>query len=210
MAKPTQQQVSALEAAMLQQFKLLAEASAFRIGLARKFGLDGEPFLKYNKIYVDLVNSWINREVKYERELIKDHIYGIIASGDLKKEDFFTSAALPKLQFLVNKWNKEKPVTGVGWIPLLIWAVIAIAGFFTAQQVVDDLTTTTQEKQELLEATSKTAKELGLTNEQATSLINETQQQASEGTGLGSTVKWLAAAAAVAFIAPPLLNSLNK
>jgi len=206
MAQSTQQQVSALEAAMSEQFFHLATAAAFRISIARKFGLDNAAFKKYNAVYAPLVTKWVLREVKYETELLKNHIKGIISSGDLKVDDFYTSASLPKLIDLVKKWNKEKTITGMGFIPLLIWAVIALAGFFTAKTIVDDLTTTTQEKEELLKTTQDTAKELGLTPEQASSLISQTQQEASAGSGFGDITKWLLIAAGAAILLPQLLR----
>lgn len=209
MAQPTQEQVSKLEAAMLDLFALLAEAAALRLGLAREFGLDNPKFLAFNDKYVQLVNKWMDREIKYESALVKQHIYGLIASGDLKREDFFYSKGVPKLMFLVNKWNKEKATSGIGFIPLLVWAAVALAGLFTAATVTDDLTTTAQEKAELLEVTRKTALDLGLTAEQASGLITQTQQQASEG-GLGSTVKWIGTLVALALLGPPIIESLTK
>lgn len=210
MANATQAQVSALEKALAEQFYWLVQAAAFRIGLARKFGIDGEPFLKFNDKFSKLVKSWVGREVKYERALIKKGIYGIIATGDLDVNDFFYSASLPKLDMLVKKWDAEpKTQQGTGFIPLLIWAAIALIGYFTVTEVVDDLTTTTQEKAELMESTKKTAQELGLTPEQAAGIISQTQAEASQGSGLGDTVKWGIAAVAAAFIVPKLFSSTN-
>ena len=210
MAQPTQEQVSKLEAAMLEQFALLAEAAALRLGLARQFGLDGAPFLKFNAVYAKLVDKWIQREVKYETELVKKHIYGIIASGDLKREDFFYSKGIPKLIALTKKWTKEKTTSGIGFIPLLVWAAVALAGLFTAATITDDLTTTAQEKAELLEATQRTAQELGLTPEQASGIITQTQQEASEGSGLGSTVKTVGILVVLAMLGPPIIQSFTN
>lgn len=201
---------------MAQQFALLVNAAAFRIALARQFGLDNPKFLEFNAKFADLVNSWIQREVKYERELVKSHIYGIIASGDLKREDFFYSAALPKLAAMLKKWfpgnTVNGPIKSIGepfTISLLVWAAIALVGFFTAEQIVDDLTTTTQEKAELLKATQDTAKELGLTPDQAAGLITQTQAEASKGSGLGDTLQTLAMWGIGGFIAIQLIKNNN-
>lgn len=193
MAQATKEQITALEKAQLLLFYHLVKAAAFRIGVAREFGLDSPQFIKFNAKFVPIVKSWVQREVKYERELLKKQIYGIIASGDLKYEDFFYSAALPKLNALVKKWAPDQ-IGGIGEpITLaLIWAAIAIFGFWTAKEVVDDLTTTTQEKEALLKATQDTAKELGLTPEQAAGLISQTQAEASKGSGIGDTLQTLA------------------
>lgn len=210
MAQATKEQVQALETAMNEMFYYLVQGAAFRIAIARKYGLDSKEFKNYNAIFVPLVRKWILREVDYERENLKQGIKGIIGSGDLVFEDFFYSASLPKLTALVKKWNAEKTTSGIGFIPLLIWAVIAIAGFFTAQKITDDLTTTTQEKESLLRTTQQTARDLGLTPEQAAGLITQTQKEASQGTGLGDTVKTIAVLAGLALIAPPLLKSINN
>lgn len=210
MAEATQAQFTALEKAMTEQFKNLVDGATFRIMVARKFGLQSPAFKKYNNFFVPIVKKWIIREVKYERELLKKGIKGIIASGDLKADDFYISASLPKLIALVKKWNKETTTSGIGFIPLLIWAVIAIIGLFTAQEVVDDLTTTTEEKMDLMKQTQETAKELGLTPEQASGLISQTQQEASAGSGFGDMFKWIALLAAGAFILPQVLKPSTK
>lgn len=210
MAQATEQQIRDLEKALNEQFYYLAQGSAFRIAIARKYGLESTEFKNFNAVFVPLVNKWVEREVKYEVQNLKQGVKGIIATGDLVTADFYLSASLPKLALLVKKWNADKTTSGMGFIPLLIWAVVAIIGFFTAQTIVDDLTTTTEEKESLLRTTQQTAKDLGLTPEQAAGLITQTQAEASAGTGLGDTVKTIAVLAALAFIVPPLLAKANK
>jgi hypothetical protein len=211
----TAQQVKDLETALTQQFFNLVQGARFRINLARR----GDPkkplsenkaFVSYNATFVPLVNKWINREVKYEQALLTVGVKGIIATGDLKYEDFFYAASLPKLDALVKKWDKDSGVHGIGFIPLLIWAVVIIIGLFTAKTITDDLTTTTQEKAQLLDKTAQTCKELNLTPDQCNAMISQTQAEASQESGIVTTVKWLAVAAAVAFIGPPLLKSTSK
>lgn len=209
MAKATEQQVKNLERALTEQFYYLVQGAAFRIAIARKYGLDSEAFKKYNLVFVPLVRKWILRDIKYERENLKHGIKGIIASGDLKANDFYYSAELPKLVELVKKWNAEITTSGIGFIPLLIWAALAIVAAFTAVTITDDLTTTTQEKEELLRTTQQTAKELGLTPEQAAGLITQTQEEASKG-GITETIKWIALLAAGVIIVPQLIKSTSK
>lgn len=209
MAAATEKQITDLEKALTEQFYFLVQGATFRVLLARKYGLDSAEFKKYNSVFVPLVRSWVLREVKYERELVKKNIYGIIASGDITANDFFISASLPKLTAAVKKWNKDQTTSGIGFIPLLIWAAIAIYGLWTAKEVTDDLTTTTEEKADLLKTTQQTAKDLGLTPEQAAGLISQTQAEASQGSGLGDTIKWLAIIGAGAFILPQVLKSTS-
>lgn len=210
-AAPTDQQVRDLETALNDQFYYLVQGAAFRVAIARKYGLDSDAFKNYNALYTPLVRNWINIEVPYEQANLKQGVKGIIASGDLVFDDFFLSASLPKLTALVKKWNKEPSTGGIGFIPLLIWAVIAIVGFFTAQKITDDLTSTTRDKTALLTATQSTAKDLGLTPAQATALITDTQAQASKDSGsITDTVKWAALGLGVIFLLPKLLEAFNK
>lgn len=209
MATATDKQVRDLEKAMTDQFYYLVQGSAFRIAIARKYGLDSTAFKNYNAVFVPLVNKWVLREIEYEKENLKHGVVGPIAKGNLTTNDFYYSEQLPKLNALVQQFNAEKKVQGIGFIPLLIWAVIAIAGFFTVQKITDDLTTTTQEKESLLKTTAQTAKELNLTPDQATALVTQTQEQASEGTGLSSTIKWGLGAAALIILGPKILESFS-
>ena len=208
MAQATEKQVRDLETAMNEQFYYLVQGAAFRIAIARKYGLESEAFKKYNAVFVPLVKSWILREVKYELENIKHGVTGIISSGDLKANDFYYSEKLPVLTELVKKWNIEK-TSGIGFIPLLIWAVVAIVAAFTAATITDDLTTTTQEKEELLRTTQQTAKELGLTPEQAAGLITQTQAEASQG-GITDVLKWGLLGVSAILVLPQLVKSTNK
>lgn len=189
MAAPTQEQVTQLEKALADQFYNLVQGANLRVQLAIRFGLESKAFVNYNKVFAKLVNSWVNREVKYEKELLKQHIKGIISSGDLKYDDFFVSASLPKLNSIVQKWT-DKKLSGMGWIPLLIWAVIAIAAFFTAATITDDLTTTAQEKTQLLNATNQVCADASLTADQCKALLTQTQAEAGGSTSIMDIAKW--------------------
>lgn len=197
MAQATEKQVRDLERVLGEQFFLLVQGAEFRINLARKYGLKSNAFKKYSEAYTKILRKWITKEVKYERELLKTGVKGIIASGKIKFEDFFYSKELPKLIAAAKKWNTENTTIGrmhenLGFIPLLIWAVIAIVSAFSATVIVDDLTTTAEEKQELMEVTAQTIKDLNLTPQQASALLEQTQEQASStgGGGIMNIVKW--------------------
>lgn len=214
MAQATEKQVKELEKALTEQFFYLVQGARFRINLARmgdpnKPLSENKAFVAYTKVFEDLVNKWIKKEAGYEVQLLKKGIKGLIASGDLKTNDFYYAESLPKLEMLVKRFDAEKSTNGIGFIPLLIWAAVWLAGLYTAKQITDDLTTTTQEKEELLTTTANTCKELGLTNEQCNEMISQTQKEASEGSGLGDTVKTLGIVAVGGFLLLQLMKSNN-
>ena len=189
MAQATEQQIKDLEKALTQQFFNLVQGARFRINLARlgdptKPLSANEQFVNYSNVLQTLVDSWLRRETKYEVQLLKHGIKGLVSSGDLKRNDFFYAESLPKLDMLVKKYDAQKGIQGIGFIPLLIWAVIAISGFFTAKEIADDFTTTTQEKEQLMTTTAQTCKELGLSPEQCNAMISQTQSEAGSGGGL--------------------------
>lgn len=181
-----------LENALGEQFYLLVQGAKFRINLARRYGLDSAAFTNYNAKYVPLVNAWWKKEVGYEtlNEKVKG-TKGIIFGGDLMLNDFYYSASLPKLDQVLAKYNADKVVKGIGWIMLAVWAIVAIAALVTAAKIVDDLTTTAQEKEALMKTTQDTCKNLNLSPDQCANLINNTQEQASDTSGgIGTTLKW--------------------
>lgn len=209
MAKATGAQVKQLERALGEQFFLLVQAAEFRLNLARKFGTTNPEVVKFHNKYKALVNKWISKEVKYEKAMLKSGKHGIIAQGDLKYNDFFYSAEFPKiLQLAKDMIARLKQNDGLGFPPLIIWAVIWIIGLFTAEEIVDDLTTSTEEKEQLMLTTAQTVKDLGLTPEQAAGLISQTQAEAG-GDAFGGIVdlaKWGLGIFVVVKVVLPMLN----
>lgn len=197
MAQATEAQVKALETALIEQFFNLVQGARFRINLARMADpnkpLDQyEPFTSYNDVYLPLVQNWLKMEYQYEKTSFDNNgVKGIILSGQLQPEDFFYSSSLPKLDALVAKFDAEKTTNGIGFIPLLIWAVIAIIGFFTAEHIADDLTSATKDKTALLDKTAQTCKDLNLTATQCNAMISQTQAEAStSGDSIFTYLKW--------------------
>lgn len=66
-----------------------------------------------------------------------------------------------------NIYLDNGKVNGVGFVPLLIWAVIIIAAAISASYIAYRLTDTAQDKQDLLTQITSTCKDLNLTPEQA-------------------------------------------
>lgn len=103
----TQQDINDLQTAHYDLFKALVDGAKFRVNLARQYGLQNPNFLDFNKDFVPLVQSWINREIELETVFERNTgLKGMIFSGDLDSNDFYMSASLPKLDQLVNNYFK--------------------------------------------------------------------------------------------------------
>ena len=194
-AKATEAQVIALEKALAEQFFLLVQAAEFRIGLARQYGLTDKRFLAFDKKFKNLMYKWFQREAKYEKITLQANgKRGIILQDNLIFNDFLYSANFPRLLAILKKWNAKgkQGVQGMGWVALVVFAVVSIIALVSGVMITDDLTTTTEEREDLLNTTAQTVKDLGLTNEQAAALMTQTQAEAG-GSGFGgllSLVPW--------------------
>lgn len=85
-----------------------------------------------------------------------------------------------------NSWiSKEGKVSGadgcyktsIGIIPLIIWGVIAIVSAISAAYIVNRMTTTTQDRKDLLNAAEQTCKDLNLTAQQCADVVQTTQKE---------------------------------
>ena len=102
--------------------------------------------------------------------------------------DVFTANGLLKIKAILNTWSTDK--VGIGFIPLIVGAAAGLIALWGIFKISQRFTTTVQDKVDLLKQTQETVKELGLTTEQASKLIGDTQAQASEGSGMGSIIKY--------------------
>ena len=183
MAQPTEKQVAELETIMMQQFHSLVQGARFRINLSRLADPDkplsqDKTFMDYANAYRALLKKWVDREVMIEKELLKVGIKGVIASGNLRINDFFTIAGLKRVEAILQTINKEKaPEPTIGFIPLLIWAVLGLATLFTAVTITDAVTTTAQEKEDLMKTTLAVCEKLKLSQAQCNRMISTTQAQ---------------------------------
>lgn len=96
-------------------------------------------------------------------------------------------------------------ISGIGFPPVIAIIAAAIAAW-SIYKVADALTTTAQEKQELMESTKKTCKEMNFTSDQCAKLIGQTQAEASSGTGFGDLIKY----GIIAFLAIVGINAYSK
>ncbi len=79
----------------------------------------------------------------------------------------------------IDKSGKVNGIASIGIIPLIIWGVILIIGAISAAYIVHRLTTTTQDRKDLLIATEQTCKDLNLTPDQCTNVVTTVQKEES-------------------------------
>jgi hypothetical protein len=205
MAQPTEAQVRALERAHKNQFVMLVGAAKFNQTLSKNYAwlpntdYRKKAFLKFGTEFIPVLAKWIMRQENLER--------AGIPKMPVVVRDFFSRDRMPYLEELVRSINAETQVNGqMGFIPLIIWGVIAIAAIFGATEIVDETNTTAEERQDLMATSSKTCTDLKLTPEQCAQMINTAQTEATtSGSGIG-IMGWIALAAAGFF----LMKNQNK
>ena len=221
MAKPDPAQVRALEIAHKGYFVDLVIANhLFIIGMLPKIkGLKAgdkkyDAVVDFAHVLMQSIGKWYarerNLEVKGKIPPVSNEIVKYFISP--KTENKLIEQA-KKYIYQGTKGNEEyvKGVCGIGIIPLIVWGVIALIAAFTAYEIINETTTTAQEKAELLKQTEKTLKELNITGNEAANIINSTQAQASEsGKGFFSGITDLAKPLAVGFIAYLLITQMGK
>jgi len=184
MAKATPEQVKALEKAHKQALVNLLQSIRFRYLIYEKFGSKNPDWIKYKDLVYKLGNSWYDRQIKLEK--------GGATKEGILKNDLWTFEGNKKLKALAKKWDASGE--GVGFIPLLIWAVVAIIGFFTADQIVDELNTTTEEQNELIKTSDEICTKYKFNAEECKAFMTEqtTAVTDSGGGGMFSGIfKWV-------------------
>lgn len=207
MAAPTEAQLRNLEIAHKQHMISLIQSALFRIGVAERYGIGSPQFISYNYNYVKSLTKWVDREMR----LMKKSGKGTLPEWIYKERPgkfgtlFFDRAGVTILQKLAQEIDKEGK--GIGFIPLIIWGIIAIAGFFTASEIIDETNNTSQEQAILISSTQDFCKQNNLSKEECEKLL-QTQTEATKGQGgffdsLTKIALWGAAAfVTVKFVIP--------
>lgn len=175
MAKPTEAQIRKLEEAHKKALANILQAIAFRYILYKKFGSNSPQWKAYADLVYRLSKSWYARQMKLEK--------GGATKEGIGKDDLFTYAGNQKLKELLKKWDRKGE--GIGIIPLIVWAVVAIAGMFTASDIVDELNTTTEEQTELIQTSQDYCTKYNLdANECKKFMVQQTQAVNPPDSGL--------------------------
>lgn len=222
MSKPTEQQIKLFEAAHKEQFANLVIANNLflnvmlpyiaKLKAQKNYNTDKAAQKKvadvmaYGKKIAGLAAKWLARQMVLETKA------GVPKVAKDTGQLFFKKDQQKKLVDMAKAYISPKDTAtvkklGIGFIPLIVWGVLAIVAAFTAYQIIDETTTTAQEKAELLKATDETLKNLNIPPDKAAAIIQSTQQQATETgggimqniTGGGSTLLPLAGIALVAY-----------
>lgn len=191
--KPTAEQIQAYEIQHKSLFVLVVLANRTWLAMPKMMGKfindknskQYKAWIAYGNKIKSILQNWVKRQVALERAGVpkfdlKYFSYFFDKKRQLELEKF-------ALTYIKPDSIKNLPLTkGIGFIPLIVWGVIAIAGLFTAAYIVDETTTTAQEKEDLMSSTKKTLQELNVPPEQAAQIISQTQKEASESKGLFS------------------------
>lgn len=201
MAQATKEQIQKLEEEHKKQFYNLVMANNYYLWLGKQFAsmspAQQKAVQNYANVFARLTQIWKQRQKTLEK------------AGVPKFEPHFGN---PAYQVQLNAMLKDmlKPIQGIvtnpatgqnaatgisgriGIAPIiipLIWGISAIAALFTANQIVDELNNTAQERAELVSATSNSCKDLGITPEQCAQLITTTQPSDTTSE-ITSLLKW--------------------
>lgn len=192
MAKATEAQVRKLEDEHKTQFYYLVQANNFILNTAKqdKSVYKNPGFVAYIKSVERLVQKWQGRQTMLEKAGIPKY-----------HPIWFNYAAQPELNRMLAEIDKERQTKGIAFIPLLIWAIVAIVGLFTAEQIVDETHNTSQEQQELLDKTAQVCKDLKLTPEQCKQMITEQTESTDKGGGIFSGIGTFVGLGILAYVA---------
>lgn len=171
MAQATPEQVQQLEKVHKEQLALLAQANNIFINGVKNAHTPAEiaAFKAYSEKIFPVAAKWHKRQSDLE------------TIANIPKVDviFFDPNRQAYINNLVKSMDSQSRVGRMGFIPILIWAIVAIAGLLSADYIVNQITDTVAEKQSLIESTGNLCTQLKLTPEQCQSLL--TQSVASTG-----------------------------
>jgi len=187
MAQATAEQIQQLETSHKRLMIALIQSARLLFGFIKKYGLNSEIAQQYKKIYVPLATNWYQRQAELEKSGGVQKIPYKMPPGWKDKQgnahlfpgDFFTVEGVKNLEDYAMSIDKEGK--GIGFIPLLIWAVILITGFFSAGYITDKLTATTRDQAALVKQTDEFCTAHGLSTEECKQVMAEQTEAGKNG-----------------------------
>ena len=173
MDKQAEKQIKELEKRHKIALVNLLQAMRFRYLMFLKLGKNSEEWKRYAQLSFDLWKSWYARQQRLEK--------GGAPKEGILKDDWLTQAGVKKLEALAKKWDATGQ--GIGFVPLIIWGVIALASFFTVYQITDELNTTAEEQETLINATEAICQKYKFNPEDCRKFMTEETKQVTEKSG---------------------------
>lgn len=188
MSKPTKEQIQEYELQHKALFCSLVIANNLWLAMPGKYGFNPkdrntDKYKSWEKlmfVIADKLRNWSTRQLELEKSkgvpIIPAKYYGL----------FFKPEHMVELSNFAKSFIKpgsSDGIKGIGFIILIIWAVILLAAFFTAAYIVDKTNVTVADREDLLKQTEATAKRLGLNPTQTAALITSTQASATPESG---------------------------
>lgn len=189
MAQASKEQIQQLEAAHKNQLAMLAQANNFILNGIKTATTQAQ--LNTLKAYANkifpIAQKWHARQYQLEEQ----------ANIPKQHPVFFDPAQQQAVNDMVGQINSENKL---GFIPLLIWAVVAIVAFFSVDYIVNQLNDTAQEKQDLIQSTADTCKQLNISPAECQKLLEPaTTSGSSSGSGIWGIITPIALVAAAIY-----------
>lgn len=210
MSKPTEAQIKNLEKVHKTQFADLVSAIELWHRSRSNPKILPTSREKYGQSLLPLIESWSKRE---RRLSAKPGIKSGFATY-FPTYWWLQESHLPQLQQIRNQQNAEiqQATSGksIGFIPLLIWAAIALIAYFTVTEVVDETNNTSEEQATLVDSTNTFCKDNKLSPEECKNLLSEQNSQTNNtdsGWGFGKIIMVSLLGFAAIKYGPQLINS---
>lgn len=187
--KPTVAQIQTLEKLHKTQFADLVTAIELWHRTRDQKTASESSREQYGKDLLKLINKWQGRQNRIKAKLG--------SSADFMKTFvpawwWFDKNYYSKLVKMRDEMDKEKVQTAagtIGFIPLLIWAVMLAIAVWGATEVVDETNTTSEEQAELVSTTDSFCKTNNLSAEDCKALLTDLND-GTKDEGFGKYIFW--------------------
>src|SRR6185312_12951179 len=191
MAQATAEQIAQLEFAHKQQLRDLLVAWQVFQAFQAAHPEPNQSKAKFGTSLVTLTNNWMLRNMDYELQGGTPlSIFSKRGTLPLFVDPVrFKSTILPNAAYYIFK--QKSSVTNpqsIGFIPLLIWAVIALIAYFTVSKVVDGQTATADDRVKLIDSTNKFCADNNLTPAQCTAMLTQQTDAANNSPGFFDSI----------------------
>lgn len=175
-------------------YKLLAEKGGDKENPEVKKAF-GTAYSYLTAILIPHVSTWVVNEMSVEKSGATPALFDTAKFPGLKgiAELFLTKEGLKYLQGVAQGWDKDKK--GTGFIPLIIWGVIALIGYFTVHDLTTKDAKTIEAQKDLVDSTNTFCSQHGLSQDDCKKMLSEQTQSAQANVASGGPdfftwIKW--------------------